>query len=550
MFPNLAALNASGASRADLVAILLTGIPPGIIPGFQNLSANLRNRYADLLRLNVAIPPSANPNKLGILGGDLAGFPNGRRLADDIVAIELKAIAGATYPLVAPTLHARRRGRPAHAAAVQPGLARRRPVPADVPVRRDSARRLQHAVAVVDPLTPRRSGGTPPPPERRRRNGGADARARPPPRPRPRPRPHTHDHTAGAPPARGGRRARDRRRARRARRLHRPRRCCTRRSRSAPRATTTTAATRTCSSASSAGARSTPPSSTRSPAGAYTLWHDDVALTRGATRRGRRDRRARLDDRRRQRPERAGARNPGRRRQLERRALRHEVLAADRRVVRVGHGAEVDRRRGRWRTGRRRRRRAGGRAARTRRRSGARGSAVSCPFLQGEWCESWFVLSACDGDRTRLPIGPVRPPTRSAWLAWARAPARRARRPRSGTRRLGGRRGSVAAPDARRPPAIGRPARRDRRGAALGPRRLGRAPARGAGRADATRARAQYLGPLAARPGGGTHVADRLGRRVPPVRRARRRRAARRRRRAAPRRRQRRSSRAAPAGRR
>jgi hypothetical protein len=103
VFPNLAGLNASGAVRADLVAILMTGIPPGIIPGFQNLSANLKNRFADLLRLNVAIPPSSNPNALGILGGDLAGFPNGRRLADDIVAIELRAVAGATYPLVAPT---------------------------------------------------------------------------------------------------------------------------------------------------------------------------------------------------------------------------------------------------------------------------------------------------------------------------------------------------------------------------------------------------------------------------------------------------------------
>jgi len=36
-------------------------------------------------------------------GGDLAGFPNGRRLADDVVTIELKAIAGATYPLIDPT---------------------------------------------------------------------------------------------------------------------------------------------------------------------------------------------------------------------------------------------------------------------------------------------------------------------------------------------------------------------------------------------------------------------------------------------------------------
>src|SRR5262245_45581885 len=71
VFPNLAALNASGATRADLVAILLTGLPPGIVPGFQNLSANLNGRFADLLRLNVAVPPAASPNNLGIVGGDL-----------------------------------------------------------------------------------------------------------------------------------------------------------------------------------------------------------------------------------------------------------------------------------------------------------------------------------------------------------------------------------------------------------------------------------------------------------------------------------------------
>ena len=57
-----------------------------------------------MLRLNVAIPPSAsNPNPLGLLGGDLAGFPNGRRLTDDVVTIELRAVAGVTYPLVDPS---------------------------------------------------------------------------------------------------------------------------------------------------------------------------------------------------------------------------------------------------------------------------------------------------------------------------------------------------------------------------------------------------------------------------------------------------------------
>ena len=56
-----------------------------------------------MLRLNVAIPPSTSPNILGILGGDLAGFPNGRRVSDDMFTIELRAIAGATIPLVDPS---------------------------------------------------------------------------------------------------------------------------------------------------------------------------------------------------------------------------------------------------------------------------------------------------------------------------------------------------------------------------------------------------------------------------------------------------------------
>ncbi len=94
VFPNLSAYT---AARADLVAILLTGIPSGIIPGFQNFTGKIQ---ADLLRLNMAIPPSSNPNLLGILGGDLAGFPNGRRVFDDTVTIELRAIAGVTIPLV------------------------------------------------------------------------------------------------------------------------------------------------------------------------------------------------------------------------------------------------------------------------------------------------------------------------------------------------------------------------------------------------------------------------------------------------------------------
>ncbi|HEY5877181.1 MAG TPA: DUF4331 family protein, partial [Ilumatobacteraceae bacterium] len=97
VFPNLAALT---ADRADLAAILMTGIPPGIVPGFQNFTGP---QPADFLRLNMAIPPAASPNPLGIVGGDLAGFPNGRRVTDDVVTIELRAVAGVTYPLVDPT---------------------------------------------------------------------------------------------------------------------------------------------------------------------------------------------------------------------------------------------------------------------------------------------------------------------------------------------------------------------------------------------------------------------------------------------------------------
>ena len=100
VFPNLAALVKSGKARADLEAILLTGIPGGIIPGFQN---NTGSVLSDMLRLNTAIPPSGSPNILGLLGGDLAGFPNGRRVFDDVVTVELRAVAGLTFALVDPS---------------------------------------------------------------------------------------------------------------------------------------------------------------------------------------------------------------------------------------------------------------------------------------------------------------------------------------------------------------------------------------------------------------------------------------------------------------
>jgi len=73
--------------RDDLVAVLLTGIPKVTFTG---------NKPADELRINLAIPvtPAAKASRMGVLGGDNAGFPNGRRLTDDIVDIEEQAVAG------------------------------------------------------------------------------------------------------------------------------------------------------------------------------------------------------------------------------------------------------------------------------------------------------------------------------------------------------------------------------------------------------------------------------------------------------------------------
>ena len=97
VFPKLARLAAAKTARADLEAILLTGLPPGIVPGFQNYTGPVQ---ADMLRLNTAVPASKTPNPAGLIAGDAAGFPNGRRVFDDVVATELRAIAGVTVPLV------------------------------------------------------------------------------------------------------------------------------------------------------------------------------------------------------------------------------------------------------------------------------------------------------------------------------------------------------------------------------------------------------------------------------------------------------------------
>ena len=79
------------APRNDLVTIFLTGIPQ------LNQPANVQ--ASEMLRLNMGIAPSASAgqgNRMGVLGGDTAGYPNGRRLEDDVVDIAIQAVAGAT----------------------------------------------------------------------------------------------------------------------------------------------------------------------------------------------------------------------------------------------------------------------------------------------------------------------------------------------------------------------------------------------------------------------------------------------------------------------
>ncbi|MEQ4718647.1 DUF4331 domain-containing protein [Nonomuraea sp. B19D2] len=94
-------IKAPATPRADLVEIFLTGIAKQNGPIKADLNSQVLNkdagklRPAEMLRLNMAIPPAKDPNRLGVLAGDLQGFPNGRRLADDVVDIELQAVAGA-----------------------------------------------------------------------------------------------------------------------------------------------------------------------------------------------------------------------------------------------------------------------------------------------------------------------------------------------------------------------------------------------------------------------------------------------------------------------
>ena len=102
VFPNLAAYT---KPRADLNAILMTGIPEGVVPGFQNYTGSVQS---DMLRLNVAIPPSESENSLGLVAWRRGRLPQrapdrGRR-RDDRAA----GGRGTDDPAGRPVVHPRR----------------------------------------------------------------------------------------------------------------------------------------------------------------------------------------------------------------------------------------------------------------------------------------------------------------------------------------------------------------------------------------------------------------------------------------------------------
>ena len=80
-------INAPEKDRTDIVQALLQGLP--------GLNQQRKNPLPiDTLKLNLGTPPAATENRFGVIGGDNAGFPNGRRLGDDVVDIELQVVAG------------------------------------------------------------------------------------------------------------------------------------------------------------------------------------------------------------------------------------------------------------------------------------------------------------------------------------------------------------------------------------------------------------------------------------------------------------------------
>jgi Domain of unknown function (DUF4331) len=83
-------VNAPEKNRTDIVQAVLQGVP-----GLNAFPGAAAENATDTLKLNLGTPPTASPERLGVLAGDNAGYPNGRRLTDDVVDIDLQVVAGA-----------------------------------------------------------------------------------------------------------------------------------------------------------------------------------------------------------------------------------------------------------------------------------------------------------------------------------------------------------------------------------------------------------------------------------------------------------------------
>ncbi|GGZ06848.1 DUF4331 domain-containing protein [Streptomyces poonensis] len=79
-------IDAPAEPRNDLVDVFLKGV--------EGLNRPPHVRPSEQLRLNTSIEPAARPKRLGVLDGDKAGFPNGRRLTDDVIDISLQVVEG------------------------------------------------------------------------------------------------------------------------------------------------------------------------------------------------------------------------------------------------------------------------------------------------------------------------------------------------------------------------------------------------------------------------------------------------------------------------
>ena len=105
MINKLYKLGAPETGRDDLVAVLLTGHPEG------ERSPARRSRTSFGINLSIPSTPADKVSRLGVLGGDNQGWPNGRRLDDDVIDIAEQAVGGFLVGNEAAARRRRRRGR-------------------------------------------------------------------------------------------------------------------------------------------------------------------------------------------------------------------------------------------------------------------------------------------------------------------------------------------------------------------------------------------------------------------------------------------------------